>query len=103
LGNQANDLHNALLSEYIPFHDSHDLIPLDFVPSEFDSIHIFLSSLSDGSTEPNFDSNDDLSWATAMKSMEREYWIAGAQEELCSLADLNVFVLIPRSNIPHGR
>jgi Reverse transcriptase (RNA-dependent DNA polymerase) len=38
-----------------------------------------------------------------MCSPECEYWVAGAREELQSLADLNIFMLIPCSDIPHGR
>ena len=36
-------------------------------------------------------------------SSEKEYWIAGAREELKSLQDLQVFVLVPRSSLPPGR
>jgi Reverse transcriptase (RNA-dependent DNA polymerase) len=46
---------------------------------------------------------NDLSWAEAMCSPERKYWVAGACDKLCSLADLQVFILIPYSDIPHGR
>ena len=99
----TNQLQTALLSEYAPLADSHDLIPIYFTPSDFESLHVFLSSLSDGSTEPLLDTGDDPSWATAIRSPEREYWIAGACDELKSLADLQVFVLIPRSEIPCGR
>jgi hypothetical protein len=45
----------------------------------------------------------DPSWAEALRSPEREYWIAGARDELRSLANLQVFVLIPRSHVPSGR
>lgn len=38
-----------------------------------------------------------------MASDEREYWIAGGQDKLKSLQDLNVFVLVPHSNVPHGQ
>ncbi len=38
-----------------------------------------------------------------MRSPEREYWIAGVHAELQILADLQVFALIPRSDIPRGR
>ena len=101
--NKQNDLHTAFLSEYTPFFDSHDLVHLDFDPSDFESIHAFLSSISSGSSEPEFDNNDDPSWPAAMRSPEREYWIAGARDELRSLAELKVFALIPRSKIPRGR
>ena len=100
----AETLHAAFLSQYIPFFATHDdLLPLDFSPSDFESIDVLVSSLSDGSAEPDFDTNDDPSWVTAMRSSEREYWIAGAREELRSLSDLQVFTLIPRSDVPRGR
>ena len=38
-----------------------------------------------------------------MSSPECEYWIAGAHEELKSLEDLKVFVLVPRSELPPGQ
>ncbi len=46
--------------------------------------------------------DDDPSWAEALASPEHEYWITGGQEELKSLSDLNIFVLIPRSAMPPG-
>ena len=102
--NNTENLHTTFLSEYIPFLDTHDdILPLDFTPSDFESIDTFISSLSDGSAEPDFDTNDDPLWVAAMRSPEREYWIAGACNELRSLADLQVFTLIPRSDVPHGR
>jgi len=100
----AENLHTVFLSEYVPFLNTHDdILPLEFIPSDFGSIDIFISSISDGSAEPDFDTNDDPSWVAAMCSPEREYWIAGACDELHSLADLQVFTLIPRSDVPHGR
>ena len=38
-----------------------------------------------------------------MASDEREYWIAGGRDELKSLQDLQVFVLVPRSEMPRGQ
>jgi hypothetical protein len=38
-----------------------------------------------------------------LASPEREYWIAGAREEIQSLEDLKVFVLVPRSAVPRGQ
>ena len=101
--NATDEIHSAFLSEFCPLHDTHDLLPLDFTPSNFHSTDIFLSSLSDGSVGPVFDTSDDPCWSAAMRSPEREYWIAGAREELRNLADLQVFVLIPCSDVPQGR
>ena len=36
-------------------------------------------------------------------SPDREFWIAGAREEIKSLEDLKVFVLVPRSEVPCGQ
>ena len=47
--------------------------------------------------------DDDPLWSEAMASPEREYWIAGARDELRSLVDLRVFVLVPRSELPKGK
>ncbi len=38
-----------------------------------------------------------------MASPKREFWIAGVCDELWSLEDLQVFVLVPRSSLPKGR
>ena len=54
-----------------------------------------LAALSDGLITPSLDAGDDPSWAEAMSSPEKEYWIAGGREELQSLADLKVFILVP--------
>jgi transposase InsO family protein len=92
----------ALLASYTPLSTSHDLIPLS-VPDDSPSVDHVLSAIADGSLEPSFDPGDDPLWSDALASAEKEYWIAGAREELQSLKDLHVFVLVPRSSIPHGR
>ena len=46
--------------------------------------------------------DDEPSWAQALTSLEREFWIAGGHKELKSLKDLKVFVLVPRSEVPHS-
>jgi hypothetical protein len=61
------------------------------------------SALADGRIEPTLDSDDEPSWAKALTSPEREYWIAGGRDELKSLEDLKVFVLVPRSEMPRGQ
>jgi transposase InsO family protein len=93
----------AFLSEYAPLRNTHDLLPLDFDVSNFLSSDSLICALADGSAEPDFDTGDDPSWAEAMHSPEREYWVAGARDELRSLSDLRVFVLIPRADVPPGR
>ncbi len=62
-----------------------------------------LTAISSGDTETVLNTGDDPSWATALTSPEREYWVAGARAELKSLEDLQVFVLIPHSELPHGQ
>jgi len=99
----VDGLDSVFLSEFAPLHDSHTLLPLVFTPSDFPSTDVFLSLISDGSAEPDFDSGDDPSWSDAMRSPEHKYWITGAHEELRSLADMQVFVLIPCSDVPKGR
>jgi hypothetical protein len=67
------------------------------------SVDDTLAGLSDGTIEPESNANDDPSWQEALASPDREYWIAGGREELKSLEDLNVFVLVPRSEVPRGQ
>ena len=95
----------AFLSEYSIFRESHDLFPLSLPPDLplSTSINTALVSLSDGSLIPEPDSDDDPLWAKALASPEREFWIAGAKDEIQSLKDLKVFVLVPRSDVPRGQ
>jgi hypothetical protein len=62
-----------------------------------------LLAITDGSLEPSANSDDDPLWAEVMASPEREFWIAGACDEIRSLENLQVFVLIPRSELPKGK
>ena len=96
-------LTSAFLSEFSPFHDSHYLLPLDTSDISPHSLESALSSIADGSLEPYYDDDNDPKWAEAMASPEREFWIAGTCEELQSLEDLQVFVLVPRMSVPKGR
>jgi len=61
-----------------------------------------LSAIADSSLEPYHNDDDDPKWAKAMAFPECEFWIAGAYEELCSLEDLQVFILIPHTSMPRG-
>ena len=93
----------AFLTEYSPVCNTHDLFPANLcIEGSNLSVDAVLSALSDGSIEPVPDHGDEPLWAQAMSSTEREYWIAGARDELKSLADLNVFVLVPRTDLPRG-
>ena len=94
----------AFLSEFAPLRESHFLLPLDLdLSRSYSSVGEALSCLAYGSTDLVLDPDDDPLWATAIASPEREYWVAGACEELKSLTDLKVFVLVPRSTLPHGQ
>jgi len=98
-----DDYTHAFLAEFSDFQETHDLLPLD-LPSGFNfPLDILLSDIETGLLEPICDTGDDPSWKEALASPEREYWIAGAREELRSLQDLHVFVLVPRSSIPRGK
>ena len=103
---ELDDQAHALLSEFAPVRDTHHLIPIDLgldIPDMCPSVDAVLSAIADGSMEPVLDSGDDPSWADALASPDREYWIAGGCDELKSLKDLNVFVLVPRSEVPRGQ
>ena len=90
----------CFLSEFSDFRQTHDLLPLD-LPHGYDlPLDIFLSDVETGSIEPTTNTGDDPSWKEALASPEREYWIAGAHDELRSLQDLQVFILVPRSTVP---
>jgi len=97
------DFTHAFLSEFSEFRDTHDLLPLDLPPNCDLPLDVFLSDVETGSFEPACETDDDPSWRDALASPEREYWIAGARDKLRSLQDLQVFALVPRSSVPHGR
>ena len=86
--------------------DTRCLLPVSIHPSSASrSVSEVLAALATGNTEPLLDEEDDPAWssASALQSSEREYWVAGAREELKSLVDLNVFILVPRSEVPPGQ
>jgi hypothetical protein len=105
LSNEISDqlLTVAFLSEFSPFRESHSLIPLDLSDLSPYSLNGALAAIADGSLEPLLDDDDNPKWAEAMASPECEFWIAGAQDELRSLEDLKVFVLVPQSSVPKGK
>jgi len=95
-----DDFTHCFLTEFSEFRQTHDLLPLD-LPRDYNfPLDVFLSDVETGSLEPTADTNDDPSWKEALASPQREYWIAGARDELCSLQDLQVFALVPRSAVP---
>jgi hypothetical protein len=73
----------------------HNLFPTELCFKSQYSVDDVLTELGDGSLEPSIDTDDDPSWAQAMASNECDYWIAGRCDELKSLEDLKVFVLVP--------
>jgi hypothetical protein len=96
-------LTSAFLSEFSPFHNSHCLLPLDISDISPHSLDSALSAIADSSLEPYCDDDDDLKWAEVMMSSEHKFWITSTCEELQSLTDLQVFVLVPRSSMPKGQ
>jgi hypothetical protein len=96
----------ALLSEFAPLCNSHHLFQTDIDLDSHNftlSVPEVLSAMADGTIEPVLDSGNDPLWEEALASKEQEYWIAGGCNELKSLEDLNVFVLIPHSAVPRGQ
>jgi transposase InsO family protein len=91
---------SAFLAEYSEVRDTHTLLPISLSSaSESLSVNEVLAALATGNTELALDEDDDPLWSSALDSPEREFWVAGAREELKSLKDLNVFVLVPRSEV----
>ena len=95
----VNPVH-AFLAEFSPFCESHDLLPLDVTSSDAASVPDLIAAIADGSLEPDLE--DEPKWHEALRSPEREYWIAGGRDEVRSLKELKVFVLVPRSEVPRG-
>ena len=103
---QSDDHTHAFLAEFAPLRQTHLLLAVDLDQNPlFSSLSIddVLSALSDGTIKPTLDSGDEPSWAQALASPERKYWIAGGHDELKSLEDLKVFILVPHSEIPCGQ
>lgn len=48
----------------------------------------------------NVEDPDAPTWKEAMASNERGKWMEGMCEELCSLKDMDIFEVIPKSDIP---
>ena len=93
----------AFLAEFIPYCDTHYLLPLDIPASNFNSVPKVLIAAADSSLEPDLDADDNPLWSEALASPKWEYWIAGMQDKICSLRDLKVFVLVPHSDVPTGQ
>ena len=60
----------AFLAEFIPYCDSHYLLPLDVPPSNFLSVPKVLAAAANGSLEPEVDDDDDPLWSDALASPE---------------------------------
>jgi hypothetical protein len=43
------------------------------------------------------------SWAEALESDDRDKWLEGANAELSSLHEMNVYELVPRHKVPTNR
>ena len=100
---QDHHIH-AFLSEFSPVRDTHELIPLDlYTENPLTTIDEVLSAITNGTVDLETNIGDDPTWSEALASPEREYWIASGREELKSLEDLKVFVLVPRTEVPRGQ
>jgi hypothetical protein len=91
---------HAFLAEFSPFCNSHDLLPLNVTSTDATSVPDLIAAIADGSLE--LDLEDELKWHEALRSPEREYWIAGGHDEVRSLEALKVFVLVPQLEVPRG-
>jgi hypothetical protein len=72
-------------------HGSPRVLPVQFTVSAPDpslSLDYVLSALADGSLEPVPDTGDNPSWSAALASPDKEYWVAGARNEIHSLKEL---------------
>jgi hypothetical protein len=98
-----DDCMSAFLSEFVPFIDSHSLLPIDISDLCDFSVDSVLSAITNGSLEPSADLDNDPLWAKAMASPEHEFWTAGACDEIHSLENLQVFTLISHSELPKGK
>ena len=87
--------------QFSPVSQSHDLLPISIADLSWSPQYV-LSAIASGSLEPTIETSDDPKWQDALNSPEREYWIAGARDEIRSLEDLQVFVLVLRSALPPG-
>ena len=93
----------AFLAEFVLYCNTHYLLPLDVPTSDFISISEVLTAAVTGSLEPEMEADNDPLWSEALTSPEQEYWIAGAEDEIRSLGDLKVFMLIPCLDVPMGQ
>jgi hypothetical protein len=91
------------LAKFVPYCETHCLIPLEIPISDIVSVPEVLAAATNSSLEPDVNVEDDPLWSKAMASPEREYWIASAQDEVHSLEELKVFVLVPQSEVPTGQ
>jgi hypothetical protein len=97
----AEDNGNVLtfLAEFMSYCDSHYLLPINVLASNFLSGSEVLAAARNGSLEPEVDGDDDPLWSDMLASPEQEYWITGTQDKICSLQNLKVFILIPQSDV----
>lgn len=65
-----------------------------------------LAAIGDPATQVPVDveyPDDPKNWKEAMEGDEASAWMDGAQEELGSLREMEVYKLVPRSQVPQGR
>jgi hypothetical protein len=98
------NLAEAFIADFSNIRESHDLIPIDIdLENEPLSIDKMIAAISDGTIAPTTDPRDNPLWEEALASPDCEYWIDGGRDELKSLKDLKVFVLIPCMEVPQNQ
>jgi hypothetical protein len=98
------NLAEAFIADFSNIRESHDLIPIDIdLENEPLSIDKMIAAISDGTIAPTTDPRDNPLWEEALASPDCEYWIDGGRDELKSLKELKVFVLIPCMEVPQNQ
>jgi hypothetical protein len=101
---RLENLAEAFIADFSNVRESHDLIPINIdLENELLSIDETIAAISDRTIAPTTDPGDNPSWEEALASPNREYWIDGGCDELKSLKDLKVFILIPCTEVPQNQ
>lgn len=63
----------AFLAEFVPFCDTHYLLPVNVPAADFQSVPEVLAAATNGFLELEMDADDDPLWSEALASPEQEY------------------------------
>ena len=91
------DATSKLLSPSVPLSENPSIIPstnLNTAPSDND-IHALITTLLINVEDP-----DAPEWHEAIASADQDKWMEGTQLELDRLRDMEVYKLVPRTNVP---